>query len=86
MGLKCLLGSDQVISSGFQSSKGGTFGCCWGMGLELLGEKADKWSVEGASLCSFVRISWSKCVVNTDSAILRVGINPQYFPWLRVPW
>ena len=30
------------------------------------------------------RISWSKWVVKTDSAILRVGMRPQYFPWLRV--
>ena len=30
------------------------------------------------------RISCNRWVVKTDSAMLRVGMRPQYFPWLRV--
>ena len=54
VGLKFLLGADQIVSSSLQGPKGGTFSCCRSMGLELLSEEADKWSVEGTSLCSFV--------------------------------
>ena len=54
VGLKFLLGADQIVSSSLQGPKGGTFSCCRSMGLELLSEEADKWSVEGTSLCGFV--------------------------------
>ena len=30
------------------------------------------------------RISCNRWVVKTDSAMLHVGMRPQYFPWLRV--
>ena len=54
VGVQLLSGSGQVVGSGFQGAKGGTFSCCRGMGLELLNEKGDQWGVEGASLRCFV--------------------------------
>ena len=39
VGLEFLSSSGQVVRSGFQGAKGGTFSGCWSMGLELLSEK-----------------------------------------------
>ena len=42
VGVELLLGSGQIVGSGFQRSKGGTFGCGGGMCLELLSKKSDE--------------------------------------------
>ena len=54
---------------------------CWGLRVP--------WDVCMASAIAsrsrrLSRISCNSWVVKTDSAMLRVGMRPQYFPWLRV--
>ena len=64
MGVEFFTGSGQVIRSGFESTKGGTFGCGWCVGLELLGEKGDQRSVEGPCLGRLVGDSCALCCMN----------------------
>ena len=54
MGLEFLASSGEVIRSGFEGTKGGTFGCGGGVVLKLLGEEGNQWCVEGTCLCCFV--------------------------------
>ena len=55
MGLEFFAGSGKVIGSGFESTKGGAFGCCWCMGLELLSDESDQWCMKSTCLSCFVR-------------------------------
>ena len=54
VGLQLLSGSCQVVRSGFQGAKGGTFSGCWSVSLKLLSEERYQWGVEGASLGGLV--------------------------------
>ena len=47
MSLEFLTRSGQVVASGLEGTKGETFRCSWGVGLELLSEKGNQRSVEG---------------------------------------
>ena len=54
VGLELLTGSGEVVGSGFESTKGGTFGCRWGVGLQLLSNEGNQWGMKGTGLGCFV--------------------------------
>ena len=54
MRLEFLTGTGKIIGGGLERSKGGAFGNSWGVGLQLVGQECDKWTVECSGLCCFV--------------------------------
>ena len=63
MGLKFLARSGEVIGGGLEGTKRGTFGCSWGMGLELLGDMSNQRGVEGPCLGRLVGDGCALCSV-----------------------